>query len=65
MVDEVEEIVALDKHLRDGRHLQIHLVRKSPSDGEWMQATLDGQRVPAPYVAPVERDASLGLHASR
>jgi len=52
------EITALDKHLRDGRHLQIHLVPHPEDHGFWMQATLDGQRVPATYIAPVERDAS-------
>ena len=50
---------ALDKQLRDGRHLIVDLVPDTAggTDG-WMRAEIDGQPVGGPFTAPVQRDVS-------
>ncbi|MEU4576078.1 hypothetical protein [Nonomuraea sp. NPDC023979] len=53
-------IVALDKHLRDGRHLVLTLVSRGRQElwGFWMQATLSGEVVADRFESPVRRNAS-------
>jgi hypothetical protein len=55
-----EPIRALDKHLRDGRHLTIDLVPgEDPNSGTyWMTATLDGIVTDARFIAKVRRNSS-------
>ncbi|HMH90857.1 MAG TPA: hypothetical protein VK586_07190 [Streptosporangiaceae bacterium] len=61
---ELTEITALDKTLRDGRHLEIRLVPcEDAPGGYWMQASINGavMQSAARFHATVQRNASRAV----
>lgn len=51
-------IRALDKTLRDGRHLTLDLVPRDEDSGYWMNVEIDGAPMGGHFIAGAERDAS-------